>query len=257
MLVVLTLYSYHCLLLLENQHLLLHHVYLHLNCIWLHTCYLIHELLWVTAVVKWLEIRILVSFTDLLDCWSQLIIAVLIEQVLITVNCSLWTLAMSLCDCEILRVFIFHEACRFDLTYTDRSCTLPKRLLDFNVLTIWLVWDVTLDCLLSFGDHRRIALRYLKLHISLINIFCFPLPLRRVAKFLLTGVAVVSFNLLIIWLRFWRQIYRGQVCIFCRARMWWWSIEMLFRWKSFRACILTWTHYMLWKIDQVTLSTIF
>ena len=154
-----------------------------------------------------------------MNSWPQLIIAVLIEKVLITVYCFLWTLAMSLRDCKILHVFIFRKACRFDLTYTDRSCTLPKGLLDFNVLAIWLVRDVTLDCLLSFGDHRRIALRYLKLHISLINIFCISLPLCRVAKFLLTGVAVVSFNLLIIWLRFRRQINRGQVCIFCRARM--------------------------------------
>ena len=97
------------MLLLQNEHLLLHHVDLHLNGVWGHPRCLVHELLLVSICIQRLECGVLVCLTDLLNSRTQLVVAVLIKQVLVTVDSALMALTLSLRDRKVFDVIVLYK----------------------------------------------------------------------------------------------------------------------------------------------------
>ena len=62
------------------------------------------------AIIERLEGWILIGLTNFLNSWAQIVIAVLIEQVLVTVYSSLRALTLGLGDSEVLRVLISYKS---------------------------------------------------------------------------------------------------------------------------------------------------
>ena len=77
-----TLHGYQLLLLLEDHHLLLHHVDLHLNCVWIHRVHIHRRSALILTCIDRLKSWILARIGDFLYAWVQVFAAKLCEETL-------------------------------------------------------------------------------------------------------------------------------------------------------------------------------